>query len=168
MKGITVEFYPTLLTLHIIFAGGWIISFISDLYLKSNITKNKGLECEKNLIRLYLKLSNLTGMISATGILITGIFLVLINPAYSFFQMTSNHWLTTKQILMLILLLIIFLYIIPSAKKLKTALGENLNGNNPINEEGYYYLKKIFKLNHIINLIVIINFLLAITHRFIN
>jgi len=168
MKGTSMEFYPTLLTLHIIFAGGWIISFISDIYLKSNITKNKGLSCEKNLISLYLKLSNLTGIIGATGILITGIILVLINPAYTFFQMTSNHWLTTKQILMVILLLIIFLYVIPSAKKLRTAIGENLNSNNPVSEEGYNYLKKIFKLNGIINLIVIINFLLAITHRFIN
>ena len=77
MKGTSMEFYPTLLTLHIIFAGGWIISFISDIYLKSNITKNKGLSCEKNLISLYLKLSNLTGIIGATGILITGIILVL-------------------------------------------------------------------------------------------
>lgn len=163
-----MEFYPTILTLHIIFAGGWIISFISDIFLKSNITKNKGLSCEKNLINLYLKLSNLTGIISATGILITGIILVLINPAYTFFEMTSNHWLTTKQILMVILLLIIFLYIIPSAKKLRAAIGENLNSSNPVNEEGYNYLKKIFRLNGIINLIVIINFLLAITHRFIN
>lgn len=163
-----MEFYPTILTLHIIFAGGWIISFISDIFLKSNITKNKGLSCEKNLINLYLKLSNLTGIIGATGILITGIILVLINPAYTFFEMTSNHWLTTKQILMVILLLIIFLYIIPSAKKLRAAIGENLNSSNPVNEEGYNYLKKIFRLNGIINLIVIINFLLAITHRFIN
>lgn len=168
MKGISMEFYPTILTLHIIFAGGWIISFISDIFLKSNITKNKDLSCEKNLISLYLKLSNLTGIIGATGILITGIILVLINPAYTFFEMTSNHWLTTKQILMVILLLIIFLYIIPSAKKLRAAIGENLNSNNPVNEEGYNYLKKIFRLNGIINLIVIINFLLAITHRFIN
>ncbi len=160
--------YPIIFTLHIIFAGGWIISFFSDKYLKSNILKNKGYIYEKKLIDIYLNLSNLFGIISASGILFTGILMTLINPAYTFFQITGNHWLTTKQILMLILLLLIFFYVIPSAKKLREELTENLEYDNQITEEGYDSLKRIFRINNIINLIVIINLLLAITHRFIN
>ncbi|MCX7798140.1 MAG: hypothetical protein N2249_05925 [Melioribacter sp.] len=160
--------YPTILTLHIIFAGGWIINFFTDIHIKSSINKNKDKIGERKLISLYLSLSNLTGIICSTGILITGIVLVLINPVYTFFQMTANHWLTSKQILMLVLLLIIFFYVIPTAKKVRSALGENFESSNMVSEEVHSNVKKVFKLNMIINLIVIINFLFAITHRFFN
>lgn len=162
-----MELYPTILTFHIIFAGGWLINLISDIFLKNFINKNKSKKGEKKLIGLYLSLTNLIGIISATGILLTGIIMVLINPAYEFFQMTANHWLTTKQLLMVILLLIIFIFIIPNAKRLRASIGQDLENESPLNDEGYNSLNKIYKLNTIINLIVIINFLFAITHRFI-
>lgn len=160
--------YPTILTFHIVFAGGWIISVFIDIYMKSVANKNKGTTVERKFIALYLSLSNLLGIICSTGILFTGVIMVLVNPAYTFFQMSANHWLTTKQILMIILLLIIFFYVIPAAKKVRSKIGNNFENNNPLNEEVYINLKRVFKLNMIINLIVVINFLFAITHRFFN
>lgn len=162
-----MEWYPTILTFHIIFAGGWLINLFSDLFLKDFINKNKGKQGEKKLISLYLSLTNLLGIIGSTGILLTGIIMVIINPAYGFFQMSANHWLTVKQILMVGLLLIIFIFIIPNAKRLRVSIGQDLENESSISEEGYNNLKKIYKLNTIINLMVIINFLFAITHRFI-
>ena len=67
---------------------------------------------------------NLFGMIGAIGILITGITMVVQNPAYGFFSMSSNHWLATKQILMVVLLIILGGFIIPTAKKLELPLGK--------------------------------------------
>lgn len=160
--------YSTLFILHIIFAGGWLISFISDIYLKSLLNKNKGQDYEIKFIDIYLTLTNLNGIVSATGILITGILITLLNPVYTFFQFTANHWLTTKQILMVISLLLIFFYIIPTAKKLRKFIPKNSDTKIQLNEEGYNYLNTIFRINRLINLIVIINFILAITHRFIN
>jgi hypothetical protein len=84
-------------TMHIIFAGMWLINLISDSVLKRYILKNKNKSGEKKFIHLYLTFTNLFGMVGAMGILITGIVLVTLNPFYGFFQMNGNHWLTAKQ-----------------------------------------------------------------------
>lgn len=162
-----MEWYPSILTLHIIFAGAWLVNLISDSVLKDFIAANKGKQGEKKFVKLYLLLSNLFGMIGASGILLTGIVLVIINPGYEFFQMTANHWLTTKQILMVILFMIIFVFVIPAAKNLRKLIGSDLESLEPISEEGYANLKRIYTLNTTINIIVLINFLFAITHRFL-
>lgn len=160
-----MEYYPILITIHIIFAGGWLINFVIEPVIKRNISRSKGSSAEKIFISFYLKFSNLLGIIGATGILITGITMVILNPGFGFFQMTANHWLTTKQILMVILLLIIFLFIIPTAKKLRSKISVELE-KEPFTEEAYKYLNKIYRLNTAINIIVLLNFLFAITRRF--
>lgn len=162
-----MEYYPILITIHIIFAGGWLINFLIEQVIKKNISIRKGSPSEMVLVGLYLKFSNLLGIIGATGILITGITMVILNPGYGFFQMTANHWLSTKQILMVILLLIIFLFIIPTAKKLRSSLSIELDDKETFTEETYKYLNKIYRLNTIINIIVLLNFLFAITRRFL-
>ena len=153
-------------TMHIIFAGMWLINLISDSVLKGYILKNKNKSGEKKFIHLYLTFTNLFGMVGAMGILITGIVLVTLNPFYGFFQMNGNHWLTAKQALMVILLIILGAFLIPTAKKVRTSIGNDLEKQGGLSEEGYKNLQKLFKLNMIINLIVLINFLFAITHRF--
>ena len=106
-------------------------------------------------------------MIGSVGILLTGILLTAMNPGYGFFQMTANHWLVSKQIIMIVILLVIFTAVIPKAKKLRTALGEDLESSAQISTQGYEYLNKLYKLGIIINSFVLLNFLFAITHRFI-
>ena len=162
-----MHLYPTILTLHIIFAGIWLVNLISDSVLKGFISKNKGKQGEKKFISLYLLFSNLFGMIGAAGILLSGIVMIVLHPYYEFFQMSANHWLTTKQILLVILLFIIFIYVIPAAKNLRSLLGVDLESNDPVSDDGYANLKRIYTLNTIINVIVLINFLFAITHRFL-
>lgn len=162
-----MEYYPTIITLHIIFTGGWIISLITDLFLKRFISKRNGLPDEKILIGLYLNFSNLLGIIGSIGILLTGVIMVIMNPGFGFFQMTANHWLTTKQILMVVLLIVIFAFVIPNAKKLRTSINNEINKQIPLGDDAYRNLRKAYRLNFIINVIVLINFLFAITHRFL-
>jgi uncharacterized membrane protein YidH (DUF202 family) len=153
-------------TLHIIFAGMWLINFLSDSVLKRYILKNKNKSGEKKLIHLYLTFTNLFGMVGAIGILITGIALVSIyNPFYSYFQMNANHWLTAKQVLMVVLLVILGVFLIPTAKKVRSSIGNDMETQKELSETGYENLNKLFKLNMVINIIVLINFLFAITHR---
>ncbi len=161
-----MEFYPTLFTLHIAFAGIWLINFVSGFILQKFITDNQHKAGERKLIVLYLTFVNLFGMIGSVGILLTGIFMTAMNPGYGFFQMSANHWLAAKQIIMVILLLIIFVGVIPRAKKLRAALGTDFESNLQISSEGYEYLGKLYKLGTLINILVLINFLFAITHRF--
>ncbi|MBS3946138.1 MAG: hypothetical protein KGZ42_11605 [Melioribacter sp.] len=162
-----MEYYPTLITLHIIFAGGWLMSLLTDGILKKLISNKKNSNDVKIFISLYLKITNLFGIIGAIGILLTGIVMVLLNPGYGFFDMSANHWLATKQILMVILLLIIFVFIIPTAKKIRNEINTELASGSQISEDTFKLLSKIYKLNMAINIIVVLNFLFAITHRYI-
>ncbi|MCX7876442.1 MAG: hypothetical protein N2321_09795 [Melioribacteraceae bacterium] len=151
-------YYYTILTFHIIFAGIWISNFIVDLFLRKHLlTSNK-------ILDLYLKIVNTLSSLSAVGIIFTGILLVT-NSGYGFFRMTDNHWLATKQILMVVILFIIPLFIIPTAKKLRN---EMLKSNElQSSTEAKVILKKLFIYNNIINVIVLLNFLFAITHRYL-
>lgn len=161
-----MEFYPTIYTFHVIFAGIWLVNFVLAPILQRIITMNKQKQGERKFIILYLELVNLPGSIGSTGILLTGIAMTALNPGYGFFQMTANHWLATKQIVMVILLLIIAIYIIPQSKKIRASLGSDLESSSPISEEGYKQLAKMFKLAVIVNVLVLFNLLLAVTHRF--
>lgn len=153
---------------HIVFAGMWLISLIAYPLLRRTVIHNKNKIGEKKFISLYLIFANLLGMIGGIGILVTGIFMVLDNPLYGFFQITANHWLTAKQILMVALLILLFTGVIPTSKKIRNALGTNFENNDKPRDEVYVYLAKLFKLNAVMNMIILINFLLAITHNFIN
>lgn len=159
-----MSFYPTLMTLHIICAGIWLVTFFTDTIFKNKI-KSSFDKPDKQVISLYLKFGNLFGSIGSLGILITGIFLVSMNPGYGFFDMTSNHWLATKQIIMVVILILIFTQIIPTAKKLRTEIENNLKGNST--EELKTNLNKMFKVTASVNGLVVLNLLLALTHRFI-
>jgi hypothetical protein len=158
--------YLLIVHLHIVFAGIWLVNFISDIFLRGFINKNKNKTGEKKLVSFYLSFTNLFGMIGSIGILITGILIITQNSGFGFFQMTANHWLTTKQLLMVVLLLVIGSLVIPTAKKVRTAIGNDLENQNLISTDGYSNLQKLFKINTVINIIVLINFLLAITHRY--
>jgi uncharacterized membrane protein len=159
-----MSFYPTIMTLHIICAGIWLVAFFMDTIFKNKI-KSKFDNPDKQVISLYLLFGNLFGSIGSIGILITGILMVSMNPGYGFFDMTANHWLATKQIIMVIILIIIFAQIVPTGKKLKREIENNLEENST--EELKGNLNKMFKINASVNGLVVLNLLLAITHRFI-
>ena len=130
--------YPTLVTFHIIFAGIWLSFFIIELVLRKQIEKN----FEADKVSNYLMFSNTFGIIGSLGILATGIFIVTMNSQYGFFDMTSNHWLATKQIILLIILIITTSLVIPNSKEVREKL-ENKNLENI--DSG---LKKLFRANN--------------------
>lgn len=159
-----MSFYPTLMTIHIICAGIWLVTFFTDTIFKNKI-KSSFDKPDKQLISLYLKFGNLFGSIGSFGILVTGIILVSMNPGYGFFDMTSNHWLATKQIIMVVILILIFTRILPTAKKLNAEIENNLKENST--EELKSNLNKMFKVTASVNGLVVLNLLFALTHRFI-
>jgi 4-hydroxybenzoate polyprenyltransferase len=68
---------------------------------------------------------------------------------------------------MVVILLIIFVFVVPQAKRIRISLGKDLETSEGVSEEGYRLLTKLFKINTAINLLVLINFLFAITHRYL-
>jgi len=157
--------HSILVVLHVLSVIVWLGFVPADLILRSQISSSRGKPGERNLISTYLKVANLTGIIGMTGVLLTGIFLVTALPYYSFFEFSSNHWLVTKQVLMIILILIVFLMLIPSAKKLRLLLNAPDN-EIALHENETNKLNKVYNAVTFINILVLINFLLGITHRF--
>ncbi len=155
-----MKYYSTYVTLHIIFAGMWLIFFAADIILKNQIENASKIDVKNKLISLYLQFTNLFGIVGSVGIAITGIIMVLLNPSWGFFDMSHSHWLATKQILFVIILLNTFLRIIPASKKLRNLMGQDDN------EATYNQYRSVTKINLIINILVILNFVFAITHRF--
>lgn len=153
--------------IHIVFAGMWLLSLIAHPILSKYVILNKNKNCEKKFIHLYLTFANLFGMIGGIGILLTGIAMVFNNPFYGFFQFTANHWLIAKQVLMILLLFILVVKVIPTSKKIRKAIGTNFETNDPVSDETYNNIKKLFKFTAVMNALILINFLLAITHNFI-
>ena len=130
--------------------------FIIELVLRKQIEKNY----EANKVSNYLMFSNTFGIIGSLGILVTGILLVTMNSQYGFFDMTSNHWLATKQIILLIILIITTSLVIPNSKEVREKL------ENKKLESTDSGLKKLLRANQIINYLVLINLIFAVTHRF--
>ncbi len=147
--------YAEVVTFHIIFAGIWLAFFIVELTLRKQIIKNNS----KEKISVYLNFSNTFGIIGSIGILVTGIVIVMMNGNYGFFDMSGNHWLATKQIIIVIILILTGAILIPNAKKARTMINQN-KSNEEVKE-----LAKVFMANQIINYLVLLNFLFAITHR---
>jgi uncharacterized membrane protein len=153
-----MKYYPTMVTLHIIFAGIWLIFFAAEIILKRRINSASDGKIKNELISLYLVFTNLFGILGSVGIAITGILLVIMNPGYGFFDMSHAHWLATKQILFVIILLNTFLRIIPAAKKVRLAILNDEKTDSPFSS--------VVRINLLINILIILNFIFAITHRF--
>jgi hypothetical protein len=160
-------YYLSIVTLHIIFAGIWLLNFAAEPVLRKQIIINKNKSGERKFINLYLLFVNLFGMTGSMGILLTGIALVVTSGFFGFFQFGANHWLATKQVLLVVIFTIIGAVIIPSAKKVRASIGKDLDSTIQIGEDGYKALDKIYLFGRIINMLVLINFILALTHRYI-
>jgi len=151
-------YYNTLVTIHILCVGVWITNGIAGPMVKKILMSGK--DSNRNLIIFFLKYANIAGMIGSIGLLLTGVAMVLMNPAYGFFQFSTNHWLVTKQLIMIVILWMVFSQIIPTAKKVRMALdSEN-------NEETMANLGKLGKTAQIVIILVIVNLLLALSRNY--
>lgn len=151
-------FYNTLVTIHVLCVGVWITNGIVGPIAKKLL--KSGNNSNRNLIGFLLKYSNIAGMIGSMGLLLTGVLMVLLSPSYGFFEFSSNHWLVTKQLIMIVILWMVFTQIIPTAKSIRVALDSDLN------EETMAKLGKFGKTGQIVIILVIVNLLLALSKNY--
>jgi uncharacterized membrane protein len=161
-----MTFYAIFKLLHVLSSVVWLGLIPADYLLRKYISSNKGRESEKTLISVWLKTVNLSGMIGLTGVLITGIVLS-ISLGYGFFQFASggNHWLYTKQFIMVILLILVGGLIIPKAIKISKEIKSGME--KKLDESFYKNLSRLYSLISIQNILIFINFILAFTRLFI-
>jgi|WetSurMetagenome_2_1015567.scaffolds.fasta_scaffold29791_2 hypothetical protein len=161
-----MTFHAILLVIHILSSVVWLSILPADMVLRQFINTNKGKSGERKLIEFYLKFTNKAGTWGMIGVLLTGIIMVSIIPYYSFFQFSANHWLATKQVIMVIIIIVIAGFLIPRAKKVRIQLTDNLESSAEISSSFYNDLNKLWMVSTIVNVLALVNFLLAITHRF--
>lgn len=150
--------------IHVISVIVWLGVIPTDLLLRKTIRAKKGTESEKTLLSFWLKITNLGGMAGATGIILSGMFLS-ISMNYGFFQFASgaNHWLYTKQFVITIVMILIGAVGIPTAKKIRLGIEESVAENSHLSEEVYKKIALLEKVLTAVNLLIVINLLLALT-----
>ncbi|MDP1994549.1 MAG: hypothetical protein Q8K40_04800 [Ignavibacteria bacterium] len=155
--------YVFLRAIHIISVIVWLGVIPADFLLRKVIRDKKGTESEKTLLSFWLKLTNLGGIVGLTGILVTGIFMS-ITLNYGFFQFASgaNHWLYTKQFVMVIVIILTAAFIIPSGKKVRLEIEKSVAKNSALTEETYKNITKLGKILTTVNILIFINLLLAL------
>jgi len=151
---------------HIISVIIWLGVIPADLLVRKIIRDKKGTESEKTLVSFWLKLTNLGGMIGATGVLVSGIFMSMIFN-YGFFQFASgaNHWLYTKQLIAVIVLILLGAVLIPTGVSVRKAVEKSSVENSPLSEETYVNIAKLGKTISAVNFLIVINLLLALTRN---
>jgi uncharacterized membrane protein len=138
--------------------GVWItIAFAAPMAKKLIMSDS---DSNQGLILFFLKYTNIAGMIGSMGLLITGILMVVMNDAYEFFRFSADHWLVTKQLIMLVILWMVFSQIIPTAKKVRAAL------DSGVKEDIMASLGKLGKTGQIVTILVVVNLLMAISKNF--
>lgn len=154
---VVYQIYPLIVVLHILSAVIWLGFFPVELNLIKTIQNTEDMSLRTFILQKLLSLTNLTGIIGLTGIVLSGILMVIISPIYNFFEVKSNHWLTTKQVIILIIMILIFAFLIPVSKKLK-------NSDNEVTFSKH--LKSFIRIAYAEKILVLINFLLAAFHRY--
>jgi len=152
--------------IHIVAVIVWLGTIPADFLLRKLIRENKRTESEKTLLSLWLKLSNLGGMIGLTGILVSGIFMS-ITLGYGFFNFSSgaNHWLYTKQFIIVIVVVLIGALVIPTAKKIRLDLEKNVTSTSALSDDTYKNISKLKKALTITNVLIVLNLLLALSRN---
>lgn len=155
--------YVFLRAIHIISVIVWLGVIPADLLLRKIIRNKKGTESEKTLLSFWLKLTNLGGIVGLIGILVTGITLS-ITIGYGFFQFASgaNHWLYTKQFVMVVVIVLTAAFIIPSGKKVRIEIEKSVEAKSPLTNETYKNISKLEKVLTTINVLIVFNLLLAL------
>ena len=160
-------FHAILLVIHILSAVLWLSILPASLLFNNFMKKYKGKPEGKKLMLFFIKLTSTFGMYGMSGILLTGIIMVSILPYYSFFDFSANHWLAAKQVIMVIIMLLVFIVLIPRSKKISMEITTNLESTAELQPSFYENVASLKKIGITTNILVLFNFLLAITHRFL-
>jgi len=159
-----MSIYSLLIVIHIVSATIWVGSFPADFILRKAIKTTDDFSQKSLLVKVWMRVLNLSGIVGLTGILSSGV-LLSITYGYGFLDFTSsgNHWLYTKQLLTIAIIYILVKALIPTAKKISLAINVGDYGDNFTEN-----IKKLDNIVNIQNILVLINFLLAILRKFMS
>lgn len=156
--------------LHIIFTGVWLAAFIAGLIFRGKFSSFSGKIEEKKSILNWIGVTSPLSNIGAIGVLLTGLYLSIVQPMYGFFQFAAkngNHWLYTKQFIFVLILILVFAVLIPATKKARNLVNQSLNEESTYPDGTTKAVKKMMNVDMAINIMVILNILLAFSRHLI-
>ncbi len=152
-----------LLALHVISAALWLSILPAQMVLGKSIAKAGKSGSTKDLASSLVSFIGFAGNVGGNGVLITGIAMVLHTSYYGFFDFSGNHWLASKQILMVFLLGIVAFVVIPVSKKIRAKISASVHVS--LEDDTIVLLSKLMTWTKISAVLVILNFLFAFSRR---
>jgi hypothetical protein len=152
-----------LLALHIISAGVWIAQLAAEFAFRSVMRGSQGKPIELPLLMARVRVVNFMGQAGGIGILLTG-FALLWTDNLSFLGIGgfTPTWLLIKQIVYLVAMLIAFLFIVPTQRKLVPQFIEAARGTPTVTPEIRRLSEQMTNASRLINLLVLVNIVLAV------
>lgn len=152
-----------LLALHVISAAIWLSILPAQMMLGKAIAKNEHPASKKDLVSTLISFIGFAGNVGGNGVLLTGIVMVAMTPYYGFFDFSGNHWLASKQIIMVFLLGIVGAVVIPVSKKIRKSIEQSVHLT--VEDDIMKLVSKISLWTKISAVMIILNFLFAFSRR---
>ncbi|MBI1279590.1 MAG: hypothetical protein GC179_15795 [Anaerolineaceae bacterium] len=153
-----------LLVIHIICAGLWIAQFVTTIVFERLIHANSGKPAELTLMLAQIRVSSTAGMIAGNGILLTGLALIA-TEHLGFLGIGGSVtplWLFVKQIVYIILLIIVFVGINPTASRLQKEISAAADGGTLATAEMRLQLNRLRMIIYAHDAFVLLNIVMAV------
>jgi len=158
-----LNFRTIFLFLHIIAAGIWIAQIVVALVFNRLIRANADKPAGVTLMMAEVRLLGVLGSVGGPGILLTGLGL-LATDRLGFLGIggITPPWLMIKQIVYIILLVIVFAVIMPTARRLHTQFEATLGSSALITLEMSALHRRLVMISYLHDALVIFNIFMAV------
>lgn len=152
-----------LLALHIIAAGIWIAQLAAEVAFTAVMRGSQGKPIELPLLMAQGRVLSFMGQVGGIGILLTG-FALLWADGLSFLGIGgfTPTWLLIKQIIYVIAMFVALAVLVPQQRKLIPQFIEAARGTPTVTPEIRQLSNRLTWISRFINLLVVINILLAV------
>lgn len=134
-----------------------------DFFMSKKVKRSKDTPIELTNIQTQFYIGKTLGMIGGIGLLITGGGLAGIGK-YPWFDFTDFPWLAYKQAFYVVILLVNFAFLVPTAKKLMPLIAERMSlGNVGATDEIRALVAKAAIFAFVMNILTLINTWLGAT-----
>jgi hypothetical protein len=151
------------LALHIISAGIWIAQLAAEVAFTGVLRGSQGKPIELPLMMAQVRVVNFLGQVGGIGILLTGFGLLWIEGlAFLNIGGFTPTWLLVKQVVYLAAMLIVFLVLVPTQRRLAPQFIEAARGTPKVTPEIRQLNRRLTWVSRLIDLLVLVNIVLAV------
>ena len=149
--------------IHICSYIAWLVAFAGSIIYATKVRSAKGVEKKRKFMRAERLITNIGAHLGAVGILISGMAMAWLptGPQWGWFNLRLYPWLTVKQVIFLIVLVLIGFSI-----KRSRAFKEAINQDQDMTESIAPKWSSAYRFSLIIYMLVVINTFLGFSKPF--